>query len=73
MEKFLEDMADVLEVDVEDITMDTNFRKDIEDWGSMMGFSVLVLLEDEYDTKLSVDEFLKCEKIADLYNKVLQK
>lgn len=68
MEKFLEDMADVLEVEREDITMDTNFREDVEDWSSMMGFSILVLLEDDYDVKLSVDEFMKCETIADLYN-----
>ena len=70
MDKFLEEIADILEVEAEDISLDTDFREDIEDWGSMMGFSILVLLEDEYDIKLSIDEFLGCKTIGDLYDKV---
>ncbi len=72
MEKFLEEIADILEVEPEDITMDTNFRTDISDWSSMMGFSILVLLEDDYDARLSVEDFMKCETISDLYNATLK-
>jgi len=70
MDKFLELMAEILEVNVEDISMDTDFREDIEDWDSMKGFSVICMIEDEYGLVIDVPTFLKCKTIGDLYNKV---
>lgn len=72
MEKFLELVAEIFEVKPEDITMDTVFRDEIEDFGSMMGFSLLVMMEDEYGVNVSVEEFLKCKTVGDLYKKCVQ-
>ena len=69
MEKFLELVAEIFEVEPEDITMDTVFREEIEDFSSLMGFSLIVMMEDEYGVKVSVEEFLKCKTIGDLYRK----
>ena len=71
MEKFLELVAEIFEVETDEIAMDTVFR-DLDDFSSMVGFSLIVMMEDEYDTKLSVDEFMKCNTIGDLYQKCVK-
>jgi acyl carrier protein len=70
MDKFLELMAEILEVEVNEISMETDFRNDIEDWDSMKGFAIICMLEDEYGIQLDVPTFLKCSTISDLYNKL---
>ena len=69
MEQFLELVADVFEIEVTDISENTNFREDIEDFSSMDGFSLIVMMEEEYGYKMSVDEFLECETVSDLYKR----
>lgn len=69
MEKFLELVAEIFEVEMDEITENTVFREEIEDWSSLMGFSLLVMMQDEYGVNVSVDDFLKCKTIGDLYRK----
>ena len=71
MEIFLELVAEIFEVDPKEISMDTVFR-DLEDFSSMEGFSLIIMMEDEYDVKVSVDEFMKCNTIGDLYRKCVK-
>ncbi len=71
MQKFLELVAEIFELEPEDITMDTVFR-DLDDFSSMVGFSLLVMMEDEYGVKVSVDEFIECTTIGDLYKKCVK-
>ena len=68
MQKFIELVAEVLEVDSETISMETVFR-DMDEFSSLVGYSLIVMMEDEYGVKVSVDEFIKCNTIQDLYNK----
>ena len=70
MDIFLEFIAEILEVEVNEISMKTDFRNDIEDWDSMKGFAIICMLEDEYGIQLDVPTFLKCSTISDLYNKL---
>ena len=72
MEKFLEEMAEILEVDAKDISLETEFRT-VDDWGSMMGFSILVMMESEYGVKISVPEFLQMNTLGDIYARVAGK
>jgi len=69
MNKFFEELADIFEIEPGDIRPDMDFREEVEDWCSMMGFSILVLMEDDYGIKLSVEEFLECRTVEDLYKK----
>lgn len=69
MEKFLELMAEVYDVDVETITPESDIRK-IEGFSSLIGFSIIVTIEDEYDVTITVPEFLECNTIADLYARI---
>lgn len=72
MEKFLELAAEVFEVEPEEITMDTVFREEIEDFSSLVGFSLIVMMEDEYGVRVSVEDFLNCKTIGDLYRKCVK-
>ena len=72
MEKFLELAAEVFEVEPEDISKDTVFREEIEDFSSLVGFSLIVMMEDEYGVRVPVEEFLECETIGDLYKKCVK-
>ena len=71
MQQFLELVAEIFEIEPEEITMDTLFR-DLEDFSSMVGFSLIIMMEDEYGTKVSVDEFMECNTIGDLYKKCVK-
>ena len=71
MQQFLELVAEIFEIEPEEITMDTLFR-DLEDFSSMVGFSLIIMMEDEYGAKVSVDEFMECNTIGDLYKKCVK-
>ena len=63
MEEFAAKIADILEVD--SVTPDFRFRT-VDDWNSLKGFSLMVLMEQDYGKEMSVDEFLGCETVNDL-------
>lgn len=71
MQKFLELVAEIFEVEPDTISMETMFR-DLEDFSSLVGFSLIVMMEDEYGVKVSVDEFMECETIDDLFKKCVK-
>jgi acyl carrier protein len=48
------------------LTPDTNFR-DNDDFDSLIGMSMLVLIKDNFGYAMSVNEFLGCNTPADLY------
>lgn len=72
MDNFIELVAEVFEVEPEDVSMETVFREEIEDFSSLMGFSLIVMMEDEYGVKVSVEEFLECKTVGDLYRKCVK-
>ena len=72
MESFIEHVAEVFEVEPETINMDTRFRTEIDGFCSLLGFSLIVMMEDEYNVTVSVDEFLECQTINDLYKKCVK-
>jgi len=72
MEKFLELVAEVFEVEPEEVKMESDFREDLPDFSSMVGFSLLVMMEDEYGIRVPVEEFLECKTVEDLYKKCVK-
>lgn len=63
MNDFLEKVAEILEVEA--VTTDFKFRE-VAEWDSMKGFSLIVLLEGDYSKPMTVDQFLACETVGDL-------
>lgn len=72
MDKFIDLIAEILEVESSTISLNTDFRNDIEDWDSMKGFSIICMIEDEYGVQISVPDFLNCITIGDLYEKAMK-
>ena len=63
MEEFLSKIAEILEVEA--VTPDFKFRE-IDEWDSLKGFLIIVLMEQDYGKEMSVETFLGCETVADL-------
>ena len=63
MQQFLERVAEVLEVPT--VAPDFEFRA-APGWSSLMGFALLVLLDQAYHVRIGVDDFLRLRTVADL-------
>ena len=63
MDEFLPKIAEILEI--ETVTPDFKFRE-IDEWDSLKGFSIIVLMEQDYGKEMSVETFLGCETVGDL-------
>jgi|LZCG01.1.fsa_nt_gb acyl carrier protein len=66
----INNISEILEVEPSELNENSDFRKDVPFWDSLKGFALLALLEDEYHTTMSVEEFLEANTIMDLYNKI---
>ena len=62
MNEFLDRMSAILETPV---TAETRFRE-VDGWSSLMGFGILVTLENDYGRRMMIDEFQKMQTIAEL-------
>ena len=62
MNEFLDRMSAILETPV---TAETRFRE-VAGWSSLMGFGILVTLENDYGRRMMIDEFMTLETISDL-------
>ena len=63
MNEFLDRVAGILETPC--VTPGLEFRS-VRGWGSLMGFALYVMLEDEYGAKLTPEQFREFRSIADL-------
>ena len=63
MDEFLTKVADILEVN--SVTPEVEFRT-VGDWDSLKGFSIIVLMEQDYGKIMSVEAFLACNTVHDL-------
>jgi len=66
-EDFVKKISEILEVDESELTAEAEFRSATPYWSSLMGFGILVMLEEDYEYKMSVDDFLKTKTIGELY------
>jgi acyl carrier protein len=67
--QFVSEIADIVEADPETLSLESDFRESADFWSSLVGFALLTFLEDQYGCVLSIDEFLECKTIGDLYAK----
>ena len=63
MNAFLDRVADILEVP--EAAPELEFRS-VPGWGSMMGFALFIMLEDEYGAKVSLERFRELKTVAEL-------
>ena len=67
MEEFLEQVAEVLEVD--SVGLEDDFRA-VEAWCSLKAFGLLVLLENDWGTPISTERFAELKSVGDLWREV---
>ena len=46
---------------------------DIEEWSSLIGLSVIAMVDEEFDVALRSDDVKTSVTVEDLYNKIISK
>ncbi len=73
MKEFIEKFAEIFDdVDPATLSGETKFR-DLEDWDSIAGLSVIGMVDEEYGVTFNADDMRACQTIEDLYNRVQSK
>lgn len=73
MKEFIEKFAEIFDdVDPASLSGETKFR-DLEDWDSIAGLSVIGMVDEEYGVTFNADDMKACQTIEDLYNRVQSK
>ena len=77
MKKSLQDFVALFaeqfdESDTALFTPETRFR-DLDEWSSILGLSIIAMVDEEFEVALRANDFRKAETIADLYKVVLDK
>lgn len=71
--KFVELVADQFdETPKEMFKPETNFRE-LEEWDSLVALSVIAMVDDEIEKKITGEDIRSCTTIEDLFNLVMSK
>lgn len=67
---FLKNFSDQFdETDASSFSMETKFR-DLDEWSSMVGLSVIAMVDEKYDVQIGGNDMKAANTIQDLYNLV---
>lgn len=73
LKEFVANFADQFdETNPEEITPSTKFHE-LEEWGSLVGMSVIALAKTEYGKSLTGKELRECVTVEDVYNLITSK
>ena len=71
--KFIEDFVDQFDdLELEDVTPETVMR-DLDEWSSMIGLSLLNMAEKEYGATLTFDELRHAITVQNLFDTIAKK
>ena len=60
------------DTDASEFTASTVFH-DLEEWSSLIGLSIIAMVDEEFEVALNADDMISSATIEDLYNKVIAK
>ena len=73
LKSFIENFAAQFDdTDASVFTAETRFR-DLDEWSSLIGLSLIAMVDEEYDITLKGDDIKNANTIEDLYNTVKSK
>lgn len=73
LEEFVQLFGELFDdIDVTGFTPETDFR-DNDEWSSLIGLSVIAMVDDEFDVTLVGDDIKNSKTIADIYNRIIAK
>lgn len=71
--EFIQNFADQFDdTDVSVFTSETVFH-DLDEWGSLIGLSIIAMIDDEYDVTIKGDELRAAKTINDVFELVKSK
>lgn len=68
-EKFLKIIAEVINADVSELTMDLEYKKD-ERWDSLAMMNIVMELEEQFDVSIPIEKLADVKKLGDLYEMI---
>ncbi|MBR3206587.1 MAG: acyl carrier protein [Bacillus sp. (in: Bacteria)] len=66
MQDFIKFIADVMEVDPEILSEDTEYGS-LEKWDSLMHMRMVMEIEEEYDVEIPIEEIPNIKTLKDFY------
>lgn len=73
IQEFVQNFAEQFdEIETSEFTAETNFR-DNDEWSSLTALSIIAMVDEMYDVKLTGDELKACKTIVDVFNVVSNK
>lgn len=73
LEEFVELFAEQFdETDASEITATTTFH-DLDEWSSLIGLSVIAMVDEEFDLAIKGDDIKNSKTVEDLYKKITEK
>lgn len=70
-DNFLKNFSDQFD-ETNGINAETKFHE-LEEWGSLIGLSIIAMVDDEYNVIIKGDELRSCVTVQDVYNLVCSK
>ena len=65
-EKFMSTVAEILETDISELSMDIEY-KNFEKWDSLHMMNLVMELEEVFDTSIPLEKLAGVKKLSDLY------
>lgn len=73
LQEFVQNFANQFDdTDAELFTPSTKFR-DLEEWSSLIGLSIILMIDEEYGITIGADEMKQAQTIEELFNIVKAK
>ncbi len=73
LDEFVELFAEQFDhTDASEITAETVYH-DLNEWSSLIGLSVIAMVDEEFDIALKGDDVKNSVTVEDLYNRVIEK
>ncbi len=70
LKEFIENFANQFDdTEADSLTAETKFR-DLEEWSSLIALSVMAMIDEEYDVRISGEEMRSANTIMDLFTLV---
>lgn len=73
MKSFIEKFSELLESVPSEAISELTVFKNIEEWDSLLALSLITMVDEEYNVKLSGDEIRSANTIADIYTIIKSK
>ena len=73
IQDFIQHFAEQLEdTDINNLSPETSFR-DLDEWSSIIGLSIILMIDEEYCITIGADEMKMAQTIEELFNIVKSK